>query len=104
MNCDECDRLAHYNYKDKAKYCFTHKKDGMINLHTKKCLICDKIPPSVLPTYYRINSVRKAPHMVYERRTDSKRYGLTMKLKEGAAIEKELERFNLNLYEKYPEL
>lgn len=45
MNCDECDRLAHYNYKDnKAKYCFTHKKDGMINLHTKKCLICDKIP------------------------------------------------------------
>jgi hypothetical protein len=27
-----------------------------------------------------------------------------MKLKEGAAIEKELERFNLNLYEKYPEL
>jgi len=60
-------------------------------------------PPSVLPTYYRINTVRKAPHMVYERRTDSKRYGLTMKLKEGAAIENELERFNLNLYEKYPE-
>lgn len=61
-------------------------------------------PPSTLPTYYRINTVRKAPHMVYERRTDCKRYGLTMKLKEGIAIEKELERFNLNLYEKYPEL
>lgn len=59
---------------------------------------------SPLPPYYRINTVRNTPHMLYERRTDSKRYGLTMKLKEGVAIEKELERFNRNLYKKYPEL
>ena len=45
---------------------------------------------SPLPQYYRINTLRNAPHMFYEQRVDGKRYGLTMKLKEEALLEKEL--------------
>ena len=63
-----------------------------------------KEDPSLLPQYYRINTLRNAPHMFYERRVDGKRYGLSMKLKGEAHIEKELERFNQSLFKKYPEL
>lgn len=60
--------------------------------------------PNGLPQYYRIHQFRDAPHISYEKRTDGKRYGLTMKLKEGVEIGRELERFNEKLHSKYPDL
>jgi hypothetical protein len=62
------------------------------------------VDPNKLPQYYRISTVRNAPHMFYERRTDRKRYGMNMKLKPGIEITAELERLNGKLHKKFPEL
>jgi ferredoxin-like protein FixX len=41
-----CDVRASFNNngEKKALYCAKHKKDGMVNVISKKCLDCDKIP------------------------------------------------------------
>jgi hypothetical protein len=57
-----------------------------------------------LPQYYRICITRNKPHLIYERRMDNKRYNLRMKLEYDYEINDVLEKFNKNLYEKYPEL
>jgi len=64
---------------------------------------------SIVPQYYRICNMRNAPHMCYEKRVvdddnNTKRLSFNMKLKDGEDIGKELERFNKNLFNKYPEL
>tara|TARA_B110000114_G_C15020160_1_gene368558 strand:+ start:191 stop:409 length:219 start_codon:yes stop_codon:yes gene_type:complete len=66
--------------------------------------IVNEEEPNKLPQYYRINQMRGAPHLVYERRLDDRRYGLNMKLKAGSSIQDELERFQEKLKNKYPEL
>jgi len=60
--------------------------------------------PNNLPQYYRINAIRNAQHMCFEKRTPEKRYGMNMKLKENVPTNVELQRFNKILYNKYPEL
>ena len=41
----ECLKYPSFNYKGKkGKYCFDHKKENMINVKSRKCLECDKIP------------------------------------------------------------
>ena len=40
---EDCKTYAIYNYKGlKPKYCFTHKKDDMINVANKKCITCNE--------------------------------------------------------------
>jgi hypothetical protein len=60
--------------------------------------------PNKLPTYYRISNLRKAPHLIYEKRIDGKRLLLNMKMKENVDVDIELQRFNEILYKKYPQL
>lgn len=58
-----------------------------------------------LPQYYRIGKNRGNPTLFYEKRNNHKRYNYLMKLKENEELNKELlEKFNINLYKKYPEL
>ena len=73
-------------------------------LHNLENDIVNEEEPNKLPQYYRINQMRGAPHLVYERRLDDRRYGLNMKLKAGSSIQDELERFQEKLKNKYPEL
>ena len=73
-------------------------------LHNLENDIVNEEEPNKLPQYYRINQMRGAPHLVYERRLDDRRYGLNMKLKAGSSIQHELERFHEKLKNKYPEL
>ena len=73
-------------------------------LHNLENDIVNEEDPNKLPQYYRINQMRGAPHLVYERRLDDRRYGLNMKLKAGSSIQDELERFQEKLKNKYPEL
>ena len=65
----------------------------------------DSIEIFILPQYYRIGKNRGHPTLFYEKRNNDKRYNYLMKLKENEEINKELlEKFNTNLYKKYPEL
>jgi len=41
-----CKSQASFNYKGlKPKYCFTHKKENMIDVKNKKCITCNKHQP-----------------------------------------------------------
>ena len=43
---EDCKTQPYYNYLgQKPKYCFTHKKDDMINVKNKKCITCNKHQP-----------------------------------------------------------
>ena len=57
-----------------------------------------------LPKFYNITNIRDAPHMTYDRRGESKRYSLKMKMNPNKSQEDEYKRFNEKLYKKYPEL
>jgi hypothetical protein len=48
-SCEECYVRPIYNYPDKKSgiLCKAHKKDGMMNVKDKKCIVCELI----LPTY-----------------------------------------------------
>ena len=73
-------------------------------LHKLENDIIEEEDPDKLPQYYRINQMRGAPHLIYERRVNDRRYGLNMKLKADSSIQDELERFQEKLKKKYPEL
>mgnify|MGYP001172943985 CR=1 FL=1 len=73
-------------------------------LHKLENNIIEEEDPDKLPQYYRINQMRGAPNLIYERRVNDMRYGLNMKLKSGSSIQDELERFQQKLKKKYPEL
>lgn len=44
--CLECNTISSFNLKGKKArlYCFSHKKEGMIDVKIKSCLECDKRP------------------------------------------------------------
>jgi hypothetical protein len=46
MRCLECTKIPVFNLEGetKALYCGTHKKDGMVNVKSKRCLDCSKRP------------------------------------------------------------
>lgn len=73
-------------------------------LHKLENDIIEEEDPDKLPQYYRINQMRGAPHLIYERRVNDRRYELNMKLKSDSSIQDELERFQEKLKKKYPEL
>ena len=58
----------------------------------------------ILPQYYRLGKNRGDPTLFYEKRTNEKRYGYLMKLKEDKVDEEILKNFNKKLFIKYPEL
>ena len=64
----------------------------------------DIVVEKELPPYYTIQNFRKAPHLVFDKRIDDKRYNLKMKMKPEKTKEEELERFNAKLKKKYPDL
>jgi hypothetical protein len=64
----------------------------------------DIVVEKELPQYYTIQNFRKAPHLVFDKRIDDKRYNLKMKMKPEKTKEEELERFNAKLKKKYPDL
>ncbi len=54
VKCLDCDKRAYFNLPTEKNglYCFTHKKENMINVINKKCIQdgCNTIPNFNLPT------------------------------------------------------
>lgn len=65
----------------------------------------DKLPQyKTLPVGFSIRQSRGSPHLVYELRSQEKRYNLRMKLKSTDELTDVFDKFKENLISKYPEL
>jgi hypothetical protein len=57
-----------------------------------------------LPPFTNITMFREKPHLIYERKTEDKRYNLTRVLPENYDLQEQLELFAEKLFNKYPEM